>query len=153
MTDRNKTGKAKKTSFNIVDVLILAVFLFFVAYIIYAHVLGYSVENFGATKVNVEYTIRIEDVSSEYFNKITSGDPVKSNDGSVNMGKVVKKYAISDDGSATILIQSSAYRSNRSYTIGGQTVNPGTELEIRFPDYAPSAKVKCVGIKVIENVY
>ncbi|MBQ8392397.1 MAG: hypothetical protein IJX51_01365 [Clostridia bacterium] len=153
MTDRKKTGKAKKTSFNIVDVLILAVFLFFVAYIVYAHVFGYSLENFGATKVNVEYTVKIDNVPSEYFHKIASGDPVKSSDGSVTMGTVVKKYSISDDGSATIVIQSSAYRSNRSYTVGGQTVDPGTELEIRFPDYAPSTKVKCVGIKVIENVY
>lgn len=150
MTNRNLIQKkAKKVSFNIVDVLICAVLLIFLAYVIFTYAIGGSIRDLKATDVRVEYTVIIEKVIPEYYHEIKIGDTLKSRDGSLPLGKVAGKTEIAEDGSATIIIQSDAHRSQRSYRIGDQKIDPGTKLEIRFPDYAPSSTVKCTSIKVI----
>ncbi len=149
MTNKNKPYKSKKISFNIVDVLIVLVILLFLAYIVYVHVLGHSISNIGAQRVEIEYSVKIDNVDMDYYSKIKIGDTVKTSDGAKELGAVTSISPLARDQSITVTIRTVAYEKNGFYEVNDLKIGVDEELSIRFLNYAPSTKVKCTHIKVI----
>ena len=149
MTNRNKPYKSKKISFNIVDALIVLAILLSLTYIIYVQILGNSLGNIGANRVEIEYSIKIENVDEDYYSKIKIGDTVKTSDGSNEIGTVISISPMARDQSITVLIRTEAYERNGSYKVNDFKIGINEELSVRFLNYAPSTKVKCTQIKVI----
>ena len=148
MTSKNKPHNAKKISFTIVDALIVFAILISIAYIIYVHVLGHSISDIGAKCVEIEYSVKIEDVDPDYYSKIKIGDTVKTSDGSRELGAVTSISPIARNQSITVTIKAEAYERNGLYEVNEIKIGVDEQLSIRFLNYAPSEKVKCTHIKV-----
>jgi len=151
MTNNNKISKKKKkTPFNAVDVLIILFIALCLAYIVYVLILGNSLYNIGAKRVNIEYEIEIagNDISIQNNQKFQVGDKVRSADGSHELGTIKEKYT-NADGSVSVVISSEAFLRKEIYKIGDIRIYKDATLSIRFPDYAPSDTVKCIDVKVV----
>jgi len=149
MTNKIKPHKVKKFSFNIVDAIITLVILLSLVYIVYVHALGYSISNIGAKQVEIEYTIKIEKVDSDYYSKIKIGDKVRTGDGANVIGTVISISPLGRDNSISVSIRSEAFERNRSYKVNEQKISTEEPFFVRFLNYAPSTKVKCTSIRVI----
>lgn len=149
MMSRTDPRKTKKVSFNIVDALITLVIILYLAYIVYAHVLGYSITNIGSERVEIEYSVMIEDVDPDYYSKIEIGDIVRTSDGTKEIGVVTSISPLARNQTITVSIRAEAYDKGGSYRVNEQKIDVGEEIYIRFLNYAPSEKVKCTEIKVI----
>lgn len=149
MTNKINPRKSKNISFNVVDVLIVLVILLYLAYIIYVHVLGYSITNIGSERVEIEYSVMIEDVDPDYYSKIKIGDTVRTSDGTKEIGVVTSISPLARNQTITVTIRAEAYDKGGSYRVNEQKIGVEEEFYIRFLNYAPSEKVKCTEIKVI----
>lgn len=148
-----KARKDKKTVFNIIDIIIIAIFIIFLSYFIYSYVLGNSLYNIGAEKVQLEYNLRIDKVKASYCNNIKEGDIIKTSDGKLVLGRVVSSTSeISDDGmsyTVYVTVQADAYmRKNLIFNIQNQKLKPDMAISIRFPNYYPHSAV-ITDIKVV----
>ena len=142
----NKSKKKKNAVFNIIDIIIVTLLAIFLAYFIYTYVLGNSLYNIGATEVEIEYTLRIDNVRDSYSENIKESHVVKSSDGNINLGRVF--YVTTEpspNGDSCVLyvtIKSSAYmRKNSSINIGGQNLTENMEISLRFPEYFASSAI------------
>ena len=147
------SSSKKRTVFNIVDVIIVAILVVFIAYFIYTYVLGNSLYNLGATEVEVEYTLRIENVRGSYNKNIKEGHTVKASDNDTILGNVLSVNRVLSEHGGTytlyITVKSSAYmQKNSSINIGGQKLEENMEIPLRFPDYFASSAI-ITDIKVV----
>lgn len=149
MTNKGRIKGNKKVSFNIVDILIVAVAIILLAYFIYCVILGNDLSSLGAKRISAEYTLKIENASEEYYNMIFIGDTVKSSDGTVLLGKVIGKSYENTSDSITIFVtvSSDLYLKSGTYSIKDKKISEGAVLSIRFPGYSPSKGAECVLIK------
>ena len=148
-----KLRKKKKSSFNIVDIIIVALLALFLAYFIYSAILGGNLYNIGAKKGTVEYTVCIEHVRTDYSNNFDIGDAVKNTDGTLSLGTIIGKSSeLSDDGltySILLTIRTQAYmRKNSVFNVDKQKIKQDSTISLRFPDYAPYSAV-IADIKVV----
>ena len=149
MTNKINLRKSKKVSFNLVDALITLVIILYLAYIVYVHVLGHSLSNIGSEKVEIEYSIKIENVDPEYYSKIKVGDIARTSDGTKEFGVIVYISPMVQYRSLTVIIRSEAYTKGESFKVEDKKIGVGEELKLRFLNYAPSGKVTCTDIKVV----
>lgn len=148
-----KSNSKKKTVFNIIDIIIVAILIVFIAYFVYTYVLDNSLYNLGATEVEVEYTLRIENVRGSYIQNIKEGHTVKSYDNDIILGSVLSTDRVLSEQvdcyTLYITVKSSAYmQKNSSINIGGQKLEENMEIPLRFPDYFASSAI-ITDIKVV----
>lgn len=149
----NKSKSKKRSVFNIIDIIIVALLAIFLAYFIYTYVMGNSLNNIGATEVEVEYTLRIENVRGAHNKNIKVGHAVKTSDEGIFLGNVLSvNRELSEDSNGYILhvtVKSSAYmRKNSSINVDGQRIEENMELPLCFPNYFASSAV-ITEIKVV----
>jgi hypothetical protein len=149
----NKSKSKKRSVFNIIDIIIVALLAIFLAYFIYTYVMGNSLNNIGATEVEIEYTLRIENVRGAHNKNIKEGHTVKTSDGNIFLGNVLSvNREFSESGSGYVLyvtVRSDAYmRKNSSINISGQKLVENMEIPLCFPNYFASSAV-ITEIKVV----
>ncbi len=152
MISRIKSKKNKASLFNVIDIVIVMVVAVILTYIVYVNILGHSLSDIGAKRVNVEYTIVVYDVSVDNFDSMVIGDSVMSGDGKTVLGAISKLKAYNNEEntmSVEVTVTAQAYMKKGVYRIDKVKVFPNDELSVRFPDYSPSSGAKCIDIKVI----
>ena len=151
MMTRGKSRKSKPRAFNIVDIVIVAVAALTLFYIIYVSVLGNSLSDLGSKKVNIEYIVRVENVSLEGLFTLSEGEAVMSKDGKTELGKIVSLRTFTDVNNvlnAEIRVETPAHLKKGVYKINDTVLTVDKEISVRFTEYSPSSVVKCTNIRV-----
>ena len=161
-----KPVKKKRGRFNAVDILII---LLIVGVIVIFAASTISVSEEPGEKTKFEYTMTIEGVSKDFLDLIENGErvydsssknflgTVSSVDGNKPYGlyeydkttgeMVVKEYP--EKYNITFTVSAKAqFVEGVGYTVGGQRIAVGQNMELRFPDFVANAY--CVGMREVE---
>ena len=152
---RSKSRKNKSKAFNIIEVVIVAIVALMLFYIVYVSILGNSLADLALKKMDVQYTLTVENANYVGFLTLSEGEAVLSKDGKTELGKIVSlKFYDAGNGYGTAEItvyakgfyqKGELYNEFKKYDTA---VILGEEVSVRFAEYSPTSGVKCTNIKV-----
>ncbi len=165
----NGNGAKKNRKFNVVDFLIILIFVALIAVLVYAISPGTQIKKLlNQNEVNIQYVVEIRGVDKEFCNLIKDNDAVidsvtKKSLGTVSSVESIEnstelQYQIDEKNEIsgilvedpqkydiTLIITANAeYEENVGYTINGCRIAVGEQMFFRFPKYNCSGY--CVAI-------
>ena len=163
----NSTNKKKgKYSFNIIDIMLLAVIL--ISFLAMLFLFFYDGRNASEEEVvevsEITYTVKQSDVQGILRGKINIGDTVYEKNTNKPIGQVIRvdatdsKYTYYDSESKTWIEESypnkidivieisvnAVLQNDGRYSIDDYTLNVGEEMELCFPFY--TGKAMCISV-------
>jgi len=161
----------RKYRFNIIDVLLLLVIVASLSGIVFLVV--YDTDNIGAEnndkKVEIMYTLEARNVKSILRGKINIGDSVFKNEGKLVLGQVIdveytdsvytgydpvkkEQFEASYPGHIDMRVRisvSATVDDNGIYRVGGDMLNIGENMSVRFPFY--TGEYVCISISEVNE--
>lgn len=162
-----KRDGAKKSLFNIFNILIVLIIVAGIGAALYFFVL--KDDQGGAAELSdVEYTVEIKNVRDELTDKISSGDRLLDSVGQIDIGVVDEiEYAQSricnldnetgelviseypDHSDIIVTVSAKAVLTDMGYDINGCVINVGTPVYARFPGFVGTGY--CISMKVVNK--
>lgn len=141
---KQKINKSRKFTFNAIDALIILLILAVLAVVVYVFILGNNLSDIGAEEKAVEYSVKIPDADKSIANSIKISDAVYHAKNDKNVGKVIDLR--SEGGYLYITISVIAKKKDNIYSVNGERLINGEQIEISFSQYTPASLVECLGV-------
>ena len=155
--------KVGRTSFNVLDVIIIIAVLFVIAAIVVAVIPQFNISAINGEAVRITYTVIFKNVDESVYDKINANENVTETVTGALVGVVAEapelelsyEYVVTDENGndvakknysdglgmdVTVTITANAiYKEGIGYTVDGYRIAAGKEMSLRFSDFS------CVG--------
>jgi len=154
----NKKEKGKNGRFNLIDLILVVLFLLVIAILIQGFSPFSLIKKLASDQAKeIQYTVEFSGVDSEFINRIKEEDLVINSVSKNNMGKVITvsynpyteiQHVETENGVESILSEhpdkfnlhvtisaTANYAQGSGYSVNATRIAVGEKLALRFPDY------------------